>query len=560
MTSTDPSGVEKPKDARGVGARGRRAPTGADASPVSAGRASLLGSEGRDAALALAPGTASHALGSARVVPPQALVVFGASGDLAARKLLPALGCLWSHGVLPARVAVVGVARTPMSDDAFRTLASEACARAAVDCRLDGLLGRMWYVTGDYDDPGTFARLAALLARLEGGEPLGRLFYLATPPQVFETIVAGLDGAGLTRQEAGRFVRIVVEKPFGHDAASARVLDEALHRAFAEEQIYRIDHYLGKDTVQNVLALRFANTLFEPVWNRRYVDHVQLTVAETLGVEHRGAFYEQAGAMRDIVQNHVMQVLALALMEPPALLDAEMIRDEKAKLLRSIVVPEVDEAVDLVVRGQYGAGVVEGVPVPAYRAEPGVAPDSRTETYVALELAVDNWRWAGVPVFVRTGKRLSRRLTELSLHFRRVPHLPFGPLAARRLRPDCLVLRIQPDEAIALEFGTKRPGERFELETVAMEFSYAKRFEGQLADAYERLLHDAMCGDATLFLRHDEVDLAWRVVDPFLRLFAEQGVPLHEYEAGSEGPRVADRLLRRHATDASWRPIGKEAS
>ncbi|HUO47642.1 MAG TPA: glucose-6-phosphate dehydrogenase, partial [Acidimicrobiales bacterium] len=335
--------------------------------------------------------------------------------------------------------------------------------------------------------------------------------------------------------------------PYGRDLASAQALDTALHHAFEEPQIFRIDHYMGKETVQNVLALRFSNAIFEPIWNRRYVDCIQVTVAEQLGVEHRGGFYEHAGALRDIVQNHVMQVLALTLMEPPAVVDAEGIRDEKVKLLKAVVVPSVDQAVGDAVRGQYRAGTIDGSAVPGYREEEGVAPDSSTETYVAMQLAVDNWRWAGVPVYVRTGKRLPTRATEVVLQFQRVPHLAFGGRLARDLRPNALVLRIQPDEGITLGFGAKVPGEAFRVRSVAMDFSYASAFPGPTADAYERLLHDAMIGDATLFIRADEVERAWEIVDPFLTAWSDEEavVPLAPYAAGTWGPHEAELLLAR---------------
>jgi glucose-6-phosphate 1-dehydrogenase len=320
-------------------------------------------------------------------------------------------------------------------------------------------------------------------------------------------------------------------------------LDASLHEYFDEQQIYRIDHYMGKETVQNVLALRFANAIFEPIWNRHYVDHVQVTVAESLGVEHRGGFYETAGALRDIVQNHVMQVLALTLMEPPASVDAEGIRDEKVKLLRALEIPTPDQVATRVVRGQYDAGWVEGQPVPGYREEEGVSPESETETFVAAELSVDNWRWAGVPIYVRTGKRLPTRFTEVALQFQRVPHLPFASKEVAGLGANALVLRIQPDEGITLRFGAKVPGQAFEVRTVSMDFSYGGAFLEESPEAYERLLLDAMVGDATLFIRSDEVDQAWRVVDPILSAFADGVPPLARYQAGSWGPREADRLL-----------------
>ncbi len=350
----------------------------------------------------------------------------------------------------------------------------------------------------------------------------------------------------------GSFVRVVVEKPYGRDLDSAIALDKQMHAAFDEPQIYRIDHYMGKETVQNVLALRFANAIFEPIWNRRYVEQVQVTVAESLGVEHRGGFYETAGALRDIVQNHVMQVLALTMMESPTSTDADRIRDEKVKLLHAIDIPTPDEAVDKSVRGQYTEGFIDGEKVIGYRQEPDVSPESETETYLALRLRVENWRWAGVPIFVRTGKRLPARVTEVALTFRQVPFLLFDHRTSRDLRPNTLILRIQPDEGISLEFGAKVPGEKFHIRSVAMDFSYAEAFAGaEAADGYERLIHDAMVGDATLFIRSDEVQQAWRIVDPYLQAWSEPGGAMHFYPAGTWGPHMADLLVERSGDE--WR-------
>ncbi len=484
--------------------------------------------------------------------PPHALVVFGASGDLATRKLFPALAGLADHGALPESFTLVGVARTPWSDDDFRKAALGATATAGA--LWHHLVKGFRYVAGEYDDPDTFAKLSEVLTEVDKaiGTAGNRVYYLATVPDAFALVAKGMAAAGLTHpSEAGTFTRLLVEKPYGHDLASARKLDESLHACFDEEQIYRIDHYMGKETVQNVLALRFANAVFEPVWNRRYIDHVQITVAEEIGVEHRGSFYEHAGALRDIIQNHAMQVLALTLMEPPASVDAQGIRDEKVKLLRAIVIPSIEEAVTSAVRGQYTAGIIGGEAVAGYREEEGVAPDSKTETYVALKLAVDNWRWAGVPIYVRTGKRLSKRVTEVALQFHRVPHLAFGERLARELLPNSLVLRIQPDDGITLCFGAKVPGEAFQVRTVQMDFSYATTFPGANASAYERLLHDAMMGDPTLFIRTDEVDQAWRVVDPVLAAWSNDDVPLSHYPAGSWGPPEAGLLLERDSRE--WR-------
>jgi glucose-6-phosphate 1-dehydrogenase len=487
----------------------------------------------------------AHELDHVGRPPPLALVVFGASGDLTARKLLPALAALSEHGALPDGFAVVGVARTEWSDDDFRRAAAQA---GGDDPAWNKIVDRFRYVAGEYGHPDTFDTLQSVLGELDRdcGTSGNRIYYLATVPDLFGVVAEALAQHGCNKPgPGGRFARIVVEKPYGRDLDSARELDRHMHAAFDESQIYRIDHYMGKETVQNVLALRFANAIFEPVWNRRYVDNVQITVAEELGVEHRGGFYEKAGALRDIVQNHVMQVLALTLMEPPAVVNAQGIRDEKVKLLRAVMVPEVDAVPTMAVRGQYAAGSIGSTAVPGYRQEDGVAPDSTTETYVAMKLSVDNWRWAGVPVYVRTGKRLPRRATEVALQFHRVPHLAFGSRLARELRPNSLLVRIQPDEGVCLLFGAKVPGEEFKLRSVGMNFSYSEAFPGATADAYERLLHDVMIGDPTLFIRTDEVEQAWRIVDPLLEAWSDDSMPLSPYHAGTWGPHEADLLLAR---------------
>ena len=485
--------------------------------------------------------------------PPVALVIFGASGDLTTRKILPALARLADRGVLDAGFTLIGVARTPWSDEEFRKDVTAATPGAGDVWRQ--LTERFTYITGEYDHPDTFAQLKRRLDEADevDGTAGNRLYYLATIPSVFGLVANALATHGCAASVGeGSFSRIVVEKPFGRDLASALELNQQMHAAFDESQIFRIDHYMGKETVQNVLALRFANAIFEPIWNRRYIEQVQVTVAESLGVEHRGGFYETAGALRDIVQNHVMQVLALTLMESPTSTDADRIRDEKVKLLQAIDIPTPDEAVDKSVRGQYTAGTIDGEPVVGYRQEEDVSPDSQTETYLALRLRVENWRWAGVPIYVRTGKRLPARVTEVALTFRQVPFLLFDHRASRDLRPNTLILRIQPDEGISLEFGAKVPGERFHLRSVAMDFSYAEAFAGaEAADGYERLLHDAMVGDATLFIRSDEVEQAWRIVDPYLRAWSEPGGALHFYPAGSWGPHMADLLVERSGDE--WR-------
>jgi glucose-6-phosphate 1-dehydrogenase len=457
---------------------------------------------------------------------------------------MPALAELADNRRLPAAFSVVGIARTEMNDDDFRARMLKAVDKPSA--AWEHLVSGFRYVAGDYAAGDTFETLKRVLDEVdaERGTSGNRVYYLATVPQVFGEVAAALKSCGLNRpQDGGAFARIVVEKPYGHDLASARELDARMHDAFDEEQIYRIDHYLGKETVQNVLALRFANAIFEPIWNRRYVDHVQVTVAESIGVGHRGGFYEQAGALRDIVQNHVLQVLAMTLMEPPAVIDAQGIRDEKVKALRAVDILGADEVVNEVVRGQYDEGWVEGEHVPGYRQEEGVTPDSRTETYVAMRVRVDNWRWAGVPFYVRTGKRLPKRYTEVAMEFHDVPHLPFGSRETRGLQPNALVLRIQPDEGITLRFGAKVPGQAFRVRSTSMDFSYGAAFLEETPDAYERLLLDAMVGDPTLFIRTDEVEQAWRICDPILEAWQDPGLPLARYGAGTWGPREADRLI-----------------
>src|SRR5919197_4592928 len=486
-----------------------------------------------------------------RRAPSAILVIFGASGDLTSRKLVPALQRLATHKRLPDEFAVVGVGRSPLSDDEFRSRFTDG-GRLAETAR---------YLSGAYDDPQTYVRLRELLEELDKslGTACGRLFYLGTPPQAFPQVVTGLAGAGLNQAPDDGFSRLVIEKPYGRDVRTARELDERVHAGFDESQVFRIDHYLGKDTVQNVLALRFANAIFLPIWDRSWIDHVQITVAETLGVGTRGSFYEQAGAMRDIVQNHVLQVLALALMEPPASFAPEAVRNEKVKLLQAIRLPATGDIDRIAVRGQYSRGGTADELMPGYREETGVDPRSRTETYAALRLDVDNWRWAGVPFYVRTGKRLPSRVTEVVLQFQRPPHLPIRADQVRELQPDALILRIQPDEGITLRFGAKVPGHSFRVRSASMDFSFEATFTEESPEAYERLLLDALIGDPTLFIRADEVEHSWRIVDPIIERWEDSADPIPFYEAASWGPAEADQLLARDGRawhNAWWHDTG----
>jgi glucose-6-phosphate 1-dehydrogenase len=478
-----------------------------------------------------------------RRAPPGAVVIFGASGDLTRRKLVPALANLVRHRRVADALTLIGVGRSALSVEEFRKRVDfTPQALAAAD-----LTGDVQYLQGSYGDPDTYQRLAALLDQPDNPPSLrrNRLFYLATPPQAFPVIVDNLAAAGLNRPVDGGSCRIVIEKPYGRDRASAGALDDHVHAAFAERDVFRIDHYLGKDTVLNVLALRFANSLFQPIWNRTWVDHGQITVAETLGVEGRGSFYDHTGATRDILQNHVMQVLALALMEPPASFAAEAVRNEKVKLLEAIRLPTTQDIHRNAVRGQYSRGGTRAQLLPGYREEPGVDPLSRTETYAALRLDVDNWRWAGIPFYVRTGKRLPARVTEVFFQFQRPPHLPISAAQVEGHGADALILRIQPDEGITLRFGAKVPGHHFLVRSATMDFSFGAAFREESPEAYERLLLEALVGDTTLFIRSDEVEQCWRIVDPIIEQWADDDTAIPLYEAGSWGPTVADELLAR---------------
>jgi glucose-6-phosphate 1-dehydrogenase len=499
---------------------------------------------------------------------PFMLVVFGATGDLTRRKLVPALYSLDRKGLLPSRFVLVGVGRRPLGDPAFRNGLQEGLRQfAGSDSEAWPRLSEQTrYFQGAYDDPASFRDLAALLARLDAEQGIGgnRLYYLATPPEAYAVITEQLGRAGLGGDWSQGWSRIVVEKPFGRDVDSARLLNKQLHQVFREEQIFRIDHYLGKETVQNILVFRLANGIFEPMWNRQYVDHVQISIAERIGLEGRGLYYEESGALRDMVQNHLLQLLCLVAMEPPASFDADAVRDEKVKLLHAIRPLDARSVLTQVVRGQYAAGRMDGQAVPGYRSESGVAAESQTETFVAMKLMIDNWRWAGVPFYVRTGKRLPRRVSEVAVVFRPAPHSAFRRTEAGNLAPNQLVLRIQPDEGIGLQFATKVPGPAIRIQDVFMDFSYGA-FGSEQPEAYERLLLDAALGDSTLFTRRDEVEAAWDLVTPVLRgwgridtsegvaggAVGNRDVPLHTYEAGTWGPAAADELLARDGR--AWR-------
>ena len=491
-------------------------------------------------------------------VGPASFVILGASGDLSRRKLLPALYNLARDRLLDDAVAVVGVSSRERSDEDFRAIVDQA-VRDHVDHpdedTMAWLLERVTYCPGDFRDPETYRRLRGHLEGLESdwGISDNRLFYLATPPSLFTEIIRHLGHERLVQKGEEATQRIVIEKPFGYDLESARRLDRDLLEVVDEDQIYRIDHYLGKETVQNLLVFRFANAIFEPIWNHNYVDHVQISVAEQLGVEHRAGYYETAGALRDMVPNHLMQLLSFIAMEPPSSFDAEAVRNKKGEVLRAVQPLSPEDVLKHTVRGQYGPGSLPGMgEVPGYREEAGVEPASRTETFVAMRLMLDNWRWAGVPFFLRTGKRMPERTTEIVIQFKRVPFMLFRDTPVDHLDPNRLVIRIQPREAISLRFGAKRPGPSVNIGNVDMEFCYADYFGPSPTTGYETLLYDAIKGDATLFQRSDSIEAGWAVVEPILDVW--QALPPRDfpnYAAGSWGPAAADELMARHG--CSWK-------
>jgi glucose-6-phosphate 1-dehydrogenase len=495
-----------------------------------------------------------------RAPEPCAIVIFGASGDLTKRKLMPALYNLEMDGLLSPHFAILGFARRPITTADFQRQMLEGInafsrKRPADPAFWNNFSRNIDYLPGNFDDPEAYRRLGETLDRLDAERDTAgnRLFYLATAPDAFPVIMEQLGRAGLNRGHSGGWARVVIEKPFGRDLTSARELNRAAHNVFNEDQIYRIDHYLGKETVQNILVFRFANGIFEPIWNRNYIDHAQITVAESVGVETRGGYYETAGVIRDMIQNHMLQLLSLVAMEPPATMDADAVRDEKVKVLEALRPIAPSEAGHLTVRGQYGVGNIAGKFVPAYRNEPHVARDSITETYAAIKWRIDNWRWAGVPFYLRSGKRLGKRLTEIAIQFRQAPLALFGESLAG-LEPNLLVLRIQPDESISIKFGCKTPGQAINIRPVKMEFDYGTAFGTEPPEAYERLLLDSMLGDATLFTRADETETAWARIMPIIEGWrAAPPNDFPNYEAGAWGPAAADDLLARDGRN--WRRL-----
>lgn len=510
----------------------------------------------------------AHRSNAAPVAPPCAMVIFGAAGDLTKRLVVPALYNLVEAKSLPDQFRLIGVDLASKSTKEWRDgltsqireFASDGGGEFEADHIDDDawswLSERMSYVQGDLKDGQTFQRLSSHLDDLDekAGTAGNRLFYLAIADQLFEAAIEGLGGAGLVTEKDDQWRRVIIEKPFGHDLPSAKALNAKILKVLNEQQIYRIDHFLGKETVQNIMALRFANGLFEPLWNREHIDHVQITVAETIGVEERGKFYERTGALRDMVPNHVFQLLSMTAMEPPISFDADAVRDKKAELLQAIKPLDSHSAMRNSVRGQYDGGTVLGKSVQAYRSEPHVAPDSTTETFVACKLQIDNWRWAGVPFYLRTGKRMTERWTEVAVRFHQAPFSIFRGTRVEKMFPNWMILRIQPEEGIALQFAAKKPGPKVELSTVSMDFAYRSYFEMEPNTGYETLIYDCMIGDATLFQRADTIEHGWRAVQPILDAW-EQNTPegFPNYTAGSTGPAAADALLERDGR--RWRPL-----
>ena len=495
------------------------------------------------------------------------LVVFGASGDLAKRKLIPALYALYEQGLLPPNFVVLGYARTDYTDEEFRRLAYEGIreysSEEVDDEKWQTFASLLYYQAGSYDSRESFETLSARVDELDQQHDTkhNHLFYLSTPPTVFEPITTLLSETGMAKDKGNGWTRVIIEKPFGHDLASAKNLNDHLSQHFEEDQIYRIDHYLGKETVQNILVFRFGNGIFEPIWNRNYIDHVQITVAESIGIEDRGGYYDKSGAIRDMIQNHVMQLVALTAMEPPVAYDDKAVRDQKVNVLRSIKPLAAEDVSRAVVRAQYHGGALHGQEIPGYREAKGVDPQSTTETFVAWRLEIDNWRWNGVPFYLRTGKAMPTKLTEVNIVFRRPPQMFFSDLDGDCYLPrNALTMRIQPDEGIHLSFDAKKPGPIIDVDPVSMNFQYSTSFGVKPADAYERLLLDALLGDGTLFIRRDEIEVAWdrvtRVLESWqqeVEIAADHGIQLElpSYEPDTWGPIEADELLARDGR--SWR-------
>jgi glucose-6-phosphate 1-dehydrogenase len=493
--------------------------------------------------------------------PPSAMVVFGASGDLTRRKLLVSIFRIFTQDLLDERFYLLGCGRKKLTDEDFRKTAQQAIRGNASDVSakdLNAFTEKLYYVDGDYNDAAFYESIKARLVQLDKKHKVDGclIFYLAVPPFLYSPIVEHLGLSALScinEPDSKQRARLIVEKPFGRDLQSAAELNDKIRRCFDESQVYRIDHYLGKETVQNILMFRFANTIFEPVWNCNYIDHVQITIAESMGIEHRGSYYDRAGALRDIFQNHMLQILALVAMEPPGSFEADPIRDEKIKLLHSIRPFNTDELDSQIVRGQYGPGAVNGTEVVGYRDEPGVDPQSKTETFVAAKVFVDNLRWKDAPFYLRAGKRLSHKDTEIAITFKQVPHSMFASVVLEDIPPNVLVLQIQPEEGISLRFQAKRPGSKICLSTLNMNFNYKNVFLVDMPDAYQRLLLDCMAGDQTLFNRYDSVEIAWRLLMPVLQIWQNDDSAPYEYPAGSESFPQADRLIE--SDSRKWRKL-----
>lgn len=498
--------------------------------------------------------------GNGRRSDPCLMVIFGASGDLTKRKLIPALYNLAAENLLARDFAIIGFAYNDQSTESFRAQLSkdiQTFATSPVDPNMwDWFLQRLYYVQGDFKDPASYQKLKEVLGQICGEHGIhgNYLYYLATAPTFFEEIVRQLGAAGLSQEVDGSWRRVIIEKPFGHDLDSAKALNGEIKQILKEHQIYRIDHYLGKETVQNIMVFRFGNGIFEPIWNRRYIDNVQITAAETVGVEKRGGYYETSGALRDMVPNHLFQLLSLTSMEPPISFAADAVRDEQAKILHAVQIPTPEDVLTETARGQYGEGTHDEERVPGYRSEQDVTANSSTETFVALKLMIENWRWADVPFYLRTGKRMGQRVTEITIQFRRAPFVLFRDTPIEQLRANRLVIHIQPDEGISLQFGAKVPGSIMKLGTVEMDFNYVDYFGSTPSTGYERLLHDCMIGDQTLFQRADMVEAGWSIIQPVLDVW--KALPprtFPNYAAGSWGPKEADELLQRDGR--TWRKV-----